>query len=135
MIMVGKTAEVLHRTMDVELLRQNVIAHNIANSDTPNFKRSTVSFESELGRALAGENAPQFAAHRTHSAHVPFRSVRTYQDVRPVRQVDYATTAKNNGNNVDIEAESSNLLRSRLAYSLYTNSVSQIYNRVGIVLR
>lgn len=131
----GKTVDILHRSLDAELLRQDVIANNIANSDTPNFKRSDVNFESELRRALTQEGASAFTATQTHEAHISFRKPTTYQQVRPERRLDYQTVVKNNGNNVDIEVESANLVRSRLAYSLYINSVSQMYNRIGVVLR
>ena len=40
----GKNLELLTREMDVTTLRRNVIANNIANADTPNFKRSDVNF-------------------------------------------------------------------------------------------
>lgn len=131
----GRTIDLLHRSLDTELLRQDVIANNIANSDTPNFKRSEVNFESELRRALRNEQAPRFIAARTDEEHIPFRRLRRYDEVQPVRRLDYQTTVKNNDNNVDIEVESANLLRSRLAYSLYTNSVSQMYGRIAVVLR
>jgi len=131
----GRAPDILHRSLDAELLRQNVIANNIANSDTPNFKRSEVNFESALGHALQSVRAPRLNAYRTDPAHVAFRAEPSYRDVLPLRRVDYATVAKNNGNNVDIEAESADLLRSRLAYSLYTSSISQIYSRIGVVLR
>ncbi len=46
------------REMDVSVLRRNVIANNLANADTPNFKRSVVNFESQLKRALASRASP-----------------------------------------------------------------------------
>ena len=51
----GKTVDLLHRAMDVATLRRQVIANNIANSEVPNFKRSTVNFESSLKKALESE--------------------------------------------------------------------------------
>lgn len=131
----GRAADLLHRSLDVELLRQDVIANNIANSDTPNFKRSEVNFESELRRALRNERSSRLFAARTDEGHISFRRPKRYDEVRPLRRLDYQTIAKNNGNNVDIEVESADLVRSRLAYSLYTNSISRIYSRIGIVLR
>ncbi|MDR2783091.1 MAG: flagellar basal body rod protein FlgB, partial [Treponema sp.] len=50
-----KTLDIVHRTMDVSIIRRNVIANNIANAQVPNFKRSEVNFESELKRALDSE--------------------------------------------------------------------------------
>ncbi|MDR0690236.1 MAG: flagellar basal body protein, partial [Spirochaetaceae bacterium] len=43
----SKTVDMIHRAMDVNLLRRSVIANNLANAEVPNFKRSDVNFESE----------------------------------------------------------------------------------------
>ena len=42
----GKTVAILQRGMDVASLRREVIANNVANADTPNFKRSTIILRS-----------------------------------------------------------------------------------------
>ena len=131
----GKTLDVLHRTMDVNLLRQDVIANNIANSDTPNFKRSTVSFETSLQSALDSERVRTFPTALTDEQHMPFHRPTDYRSVAPRRNLDYLTTVKNNGNNVDIEVESTNFLSSQMAYTLMTNSVSAQFRQLSLVLR
>ena len=127
--------DILHRSMNVNLLRQDVIANNIANSDTPNFKRTVVNFETQLRDALLpNDHRGRLAAARTDSQHIPFRTKLNYQDVRPRRVLDFQTSSKNNDNNVDIEVESSNLLNTQLLYTLLTTSVSEMFQRVNIVL-
>lgn len=133
---VGRSLDILHRNMDVSLLRQDVIANNIANADTPNFKRSEVNFESELQDALASERkTTEFTAARTHEDHINFHREIDYQSVRPRVRLDYATTADNNGNNVDIEQETMNYLQNQMNYTLMTQSMSAQFNRVNLVLR
>jgi flagellar basal-body rod protein FlgB len=56
--------------MDAALVRREVIADNIANSDTPNFKRSVVTFESSLKRALASERVVHFPMLLTNERHM-----------------------------------------------------------------
>jgi flagellar basal-body rod protein FlgB len=132
----GRTLDILHRTMDVSMLRQDVIADNIANADTPNFKRSFINFESQLKAALDSERAPQsMQAAMTNERHIPFSRPVDYRTVQPQRQLDYLTTADNNGNNVDIEVESMNFLNNQLLYSLMTNTVTQQFQRVNLVVR
>ncbi len=132
----GKTLDVLQRSMDVSVLRQDVIANNIANADTPNFKRSTINFESQLRAALESENArPRLQAAMTNERHIAFDRPVDYRSVRPQRRLDYLTTADNNGNNVDIEVESMNFLNNQLLYSLMTNAVNQQFQRVNLVVR
>lgn len=131
----GKTLDVLHRTMDASMLRHQVSANNIANADTPNFKRSTVNFESELKRALDSEKEEKPKAYLTHSKHIPFDKTQNYRDVRPRRVLDYLSQSDNNGNNVNLEEESMLLLQNQLRYNLLTRSIANQFDRVNIVLR
>jgi len=132
----GKTLDILHRSMDVSSLRNDVISNNIANSDTPNFKRSVVNFETQLRDALDSEGrTPRFQERLTNENHIPFSRPVDYRDVRPQRFLDHLSVSKNNGNNVDIEEESMNLLSNQLMYNMMTNSVRSEFARVNLVLR
>jgi flagellar basal-body rod protein FlgB len=131
----GKTVDILHRTMDAATIRQQVLANNIANADTPNFKRSTLNFESELKRALESENVRKMPAAVTHGKHISFDRVQDYREVGPRRFLDYLSQSDNNGNNVDAEQESMLLLQNQLRYNLLTRSVSNQFNQLNIVLR
>ncbi len=132
----GRQLDILHRTMDVSVLRNNVIANNIANADTPNFKRSVVNFESQLAYALNEERRqPRFQAALTNERHIPFDRTPDYRNVRPRRVLDFTTTGKNNNNNVDVEVESMNLLNNQLAYQMMTRSVADSMARLNLVLR
>lgn len=131
----GKTIDILHRTMDVSLLRRNVIADNVANADTPNFKRSDINFEAELKRALEANTSRKLEAKLTHERHVSFNRNVDYRDVGPRRVLDYLTTTDNNGNNVDLENESMALLQNQLRYELMTTLVANKYSQINSVLR
>lgn len=131
----GKTLDILHRTMDTSILRHQVSANNIANADTPNFKRSEVNFEAELKRALDSENVQKPKAYLTHEKHIPFDKSQDYRSVRPRRVLDYLSQADNNGNNVNLEEESMLLLQNQLRYNMLTQAVSSQLGRVNIVLR
>ena len=131
----GRTLDILHRSMDTSMLRQDVIADNIANADTPNFKRSFINFESRLQAALESEGSGGMQAAMTHKRHIPFQQPIDYRSVQPNRQLDYLTTSDNNGNNVDIEEESMNVLNNQLLYTLMTDSVNQQFARANLVLR
>ncbi|MFP3958912.1 MAG: flagellar basal body rod protein FlgB [Spirochaetaceae bacterium] len=132
----GRTVDVLQRSMDVSLLRQDVIANNIANSDTPNFKRSEVNFETALKDALQSEQRTErsFPAALTNERHIPFDRPVDYRNVEPRRVLDYQTTAKNNGNNVDIEQEAMNQLNNQLLYTLMTDAVRAKFSQLNLVL-
>lgn len=132
----GRQVDLLQRGLAVSTLRQNVIADNIANANTPGFKRSDVNFESRLRYALDSETRPaRFTEALTDERHVPFRRPLDWRDVRPRRVLDFQTTSQNNGNNVDIEVESMNFLTNQIAYQMMTRSVADAFQRLNIVLR
>jgi flagellar basal-body rod protein FlgB len=131
----GKNLAILTREMDVSVLRGNVIANNVANADTPNFKRSVVNFEAQLKRALDSEKAERFPQYVTDSRHIVFQKPMDWRDVSPRRVLDYLTEAKNNGNNVDIEEEGMNALSNQLLYTTLAQVISSEFQRVNIVLR
>jgi len=131
----GKTVDVLQRTMDTSLLRREVISNNIANAETPNFKRSDVNFEAELARALASEKKQTLPAKVTDPRHMSFNEVTDYRSVRPRRVLDYLTASKNNGNNVDIEQEMMMGTQNQMMYELMSQSVGFQFSQVNLVLR
>ncbi|AEJ61206.1 flagellar basal-body rod protein FlgB [Spirochaeta thermophila DSM 6578] len=131
----GKTLDILHREMDVNLIRRQIIANNIANADTPNFKRSELNFESSLKKALESEKVRKLPAFITDPRHIPFNRPVDYRTVRPRKILDFWTTSKNNGNNVDLEQETMDLLNNELLYNMMVQTVSHQFSQVQLVLR
>jgi flagellar basal-body rod protein FlgB len=132
----SRTVDILGRAMDASLERREVIADNIANSGVPNFKRSYVNFEAELGRAIKSEKErPKLLMARSDERHFSNYNPRDYRDVKPIRVLDYLTTSKANGNNVDAEQEMMDSLENQLAYTLYAQAVNFEFSQVNLVLK
>ena len=131
----GRTIDLMRRGMDVAVLRRSVIANNIANAETPNFKRTEVNFESELKRALDSERVRPPLQFVTDARHIPFHQPPDYRTVTPRLHLDYLTTAKNNGNNVDIEEEGMLAQENQLLYQTLSTAINSQYNLVNLVLR
>ncbi|MCR5289597.1 MAG: flagellar basal body rod protein FlgB [Treponema sp.] len=132
-----RSIDLLQRALDVNTLRYQVAANNMANSEVPNFKRSTVNFESELKRAFDSEKEAKegFQLTRTDSRHIALNEPSDWRDVEPRRVVDYTTTAKANGNNVDAETEAMNVLKVQLQYKLLTQLESFEFAQVRTAMR
>ena len=67
----GKALDVMQRGMGAANLRQEVISHNIANVNTPNFKKSDVIFEDLLAKELDLDATGRLKVVRTHDRHMP----------------------------------------------------------------
>jgi flagellar basal-body rod protein FlgB len=132
----GKTIELLQRSMDVSSMRYGVTADNIANAEVPNFKRSEINFESSLKRALDSEKRePRMQLATSDPGHISSFKQTNWRDVSPRRVLDYLSTTKNNGNNVDAEQEFMDAMQNQLRYTLMTQAAAFEFNQVNQVLK
>ncbi|AHV97875.1 flagellar basal-body rod protein FlgB [Paenibacillus sabinae T27] len=111
----------LQRGIDAATMRQNALANNVANVDTPGFKRSDVSFESFLREQESGLQ-PSLGAKVTDLRHIRFGT--TGPIPSPVIRTDETTTMNNNDNNVDIDREMALSAENQLRYSSYVQLLS-----------
>lgn len=131
------SVDLLHRALDVETLRYQVTANNIANCEVPNYKRQSVNFESELKRAFESRDnaANSFQLATTDDKHIKLETVRDWRDVEPRRTTDYLTTSKANGNNVDAEEEAMNLVQIQMQYRLLTQLENFEFSQVETAMK
>lgn len=131
-----KTNYLLEKGMNASIMRHQVIADNIANADTPGFKRSTITFESQLKRALDSEKEMEICpgAYLTSKKHIPFCQPLDYRKVKAKIHVDYDTNYRNDKNNVDIEKEVSNAVVNTLRYRALTERVKNNFKMLNHVL-
>jgi flagellar basal-body rod protein FlgB len=91
--------ELLSKMLSVTALQHRVIAHNVANVNTPTFHRLDVDFEQALAKQLARGKAADFEKVQP----------RVVEDPRGPFRVD--------GNNVDINAEMSRLTKNAVLHN------------------
>jgi flagellar basal-body rod protein FlgB len=99
---------VMERALDLNWIRQQLISNNIANVDTPNYKRMDMDFRSSLLKALSDQSASQSSTDGVK--------------VEIVVSDDLAHS--NDGNSVDIEKEMAGQAVNSLQYALLTRLVS-----------
>lgn len=107
-------------------LRQRVIAHNIANSETPRFKAFQLAFDNTPGESGLSTG---LSLTRTHSAHLPghdFDALAAAAGARLVR--DTSTTMRNDGNNVDLDRELADLAANQLYSASITTMLAKRFD-------
>lgn len=85
--------------------RQELLASNIANADTPHFKARDIDFKSAMGAALgkAGTDAAgSFAMARTQAGHLPGTGTAPYGAAVKYR-AEYQGAVDGNTVNMDVE--------------------------------
>ena len=127
-----RSVDLIQRAPDVNTLRYSVAANNMANADVPNFKRTSVNFESQLKKAFESEEKARnaFELKTTEPYHIKINNVIDYKTVEPQRVVDYASTEKANGNNVNVENEAMDIVKIQMQYKMLTMLESFEFSQV-----
>ncbi|GGH17565.1 flagellar basal body rod protein FlgB [Paenibacillus segetis] len=120
-IMSGAGFNRLETAIEAANMRQSVLVNNIANNDTPYFKRSSVSFESLLQNEMNGE-MPTLRGTTTDPRHFVIGPSNSTPD--PTVTTDQTTAMNNNQNNVDIDREMSLLAENQLRYNAYIEQLN-----------
>jgi flagellar basal-body rod protein FlgB len=94
--------DVLTRLLDAATLRHRVIANNLANVNTPGYHRREVAFDQAFARALRTKGEEAAAA------------------VRPRVVESSATTARQDGNTVDVDQELGELNKNAMMFQTFT---------------
>jgi len=113
----------LPRAMTASSMRQEVIANNIANVNTPNYRKKNVEFEDMLAREIYGEKQPEgkLTMVRTHDKHLPFKPVAVHAAPNVVE--DNNTLMRVDNNNVDIDIEMATLAKNQIYYNALANQL------------
>jgi len=113
---------VLKNGIGASAQRHEVIANNIANVNTPGFKKSKVTFEGELKTALKSSKSSSLA--HTNSRHIS-GSVKSTTSVLPKKVLVGGTSMTLNGNNVDVDEEMTELAKN----TIYYNTLNELMKR------
>lgn len=118
---------VLYRAADAAWQRNEAISNNIANVDTPGYKRQDVAFESVLQQAL-GNNRYESMDDKVANVDLSRLRGRAY--------LDYANYSyRLDGNNVDIENENVMLAENQLKYQGLISSINQEFTNLKTVMK
>jgi flagellar basal-body rod protein FlgB len=113
---------VLDKAADAAWTRNEVISNNIANVNTPNYKRKDVEFEQYLLAELEGANS---ATLGEAVANIDLDSLNAtmYTD-------SSVLSYRLDGNNVDIDTENVELASNQLKYQALVQSISNEFSMI-----
>ena len=106
----GQTVGMLKNAMDGAGAAHAVIANNVANVNTPNFRRADVSFKEALGATEATAGDPdELALATTSDRHIPVGGPQAPEPFSITTTVDTGTQMRVDGSNVDVDQEMAKL--------------------------
>ncbi len=113
----NSNVDIFEKALDASWLRNEIISGNIANADTPMYKRKDVEFEKILADAVNSKNKKKL------------------ENVKPriVVKNDNLQT-RIDENNVDIDVEMVEMVKNSIRYNTLISQVSHEFKRINIVL-
>ena len=99
-----------------ESLRQRAIANNIANLETPGYRRIDVKFEELLSKALNSPGAVKMS------------------EVEALIYQPKQTPIKSNGNDVNLESEVGQMVKNSLRYKAYIRLLNKKYSQIALAI-
>lgn len=118
---------VLDKAADASWLRNEAISNNIANQDTPGYKRQDVAFESVLKQELGRSRYKQMD-QKVAEVKISRLNGRPY--------TDYSTFSyRLDGNNVDPENEQVMLAENQLKYQGLISSINQEFQNLQTAMK
>jgi len=116
------TVRGLHKALDLTWRRNEAIASNVANAETPKYRAMDVSFAGELDRAFGSNNS---TLSQTNAQHMDVTVNSTAHTI-----ADFSGMTKADGNNVDIDIQ-----MGRLAYnsSKYTSAATALRRKFAFL--
>lgn len=113
----------INKALDGAWMKNSAIANNIANVNTPGYKRQTVQFEdllrAELGKSQTTRLTKTNPMHMDPN-HTGSPRVQTISD----------TTYRADGSNVDVDVENAEMAKNTIYYNALIDQVNSQYNRI-----
>ncbi len=126
--MIGSNAfnyiNILDKAADASWTRNELITNNIANVDTPNYKRKDIEFQTYLANELQGKGNLD---RKVADADLNSLEASVYTD-------NSSLSYRLDGNNVDIDTESANQAENQIRYYTLLDAMTQEFSRIKSVL-
>ncbi|OSM01452.1 flagellar basal body rod protein FlgB [Magnetofaba australis] len=126
--LLGSSGAFKANLLELRKRRQDIIAANIANADTPGYKARRLSFEEELSKTLPrGDELPM---RRSMAGHMPTPFELEDGEIQEVE----TAIPKGDMNSVDLEQEMSRQTANQLLYNYAVQSLSGQIKKLKMVI-
>lgn len=119
----GKTI-VLEKALDAAWMKNEVIANNIANVNTPGFKKSYVRFEDQMASAASEF---QLGSTQKDAKFLPIGNDSRSVESAEIMQESF-TSVRKDGNNVDVDVEMAELAKNTIKFNAIISQISRQFS-------
>ena len=116
----------MKEALDYRAARQDMIASNIANADTPNYRPRDIRFEEALAlksAQISSDKSTTLQMTQTSSKHL--NGLGTTSDTKATTFFRDGHMARNDGNSVDLDVESSEMAKNSMMFNALTAAIKK----------
>ena len=125
-ISVSRTSVLAKEALNFRAAREKMIASNIANADTPYYKPRDIRFGDYLSAKQAeimNEKKDKLELAQTDGQHIPLQ--KSISTSKPVTFFRDGHMARNDGNSVDIDVESTELSKNSIMFKALVSAIKK----------
>lgn len=123
--------KLLAKVLDLRSAKQNVIATNIANAETPGFSKKEFLFEDELKQAIQASPGTLTTTHSNHIALVPENVSSVSGRIHEVKD----KTGIGDENGVNVDTEMIDLAENELLYETAAQLLKKKFSMLSYVVQ
>ncbi len=120
--------EIYRKSLQASWFKNEAIANNIANVNTPGYKRQDVKFENILKQHL---NNSQTKLSETHPNHF---SNNYFKNIEPKISTELNTSFRKDDNNVNIDVEMAELSKNTIKFNALASQLSKNLQRIRLAI-
>lgn len=133
--MIGKlygNMDLMKAALDGSSLRYEAISNNMANINTPGYKKTTVSFENELQR-LMGTGSRKLTLEKTNPKHIG-KTRSSLENFKASVEKHEDTSSRRDKNNVNPDTEMINMAKTVITYNAIIDQINRKFNNIQSVI-
>ena len=124
-------SNILEKSLQASWARNDTIAQNIANIDTPSYKRKDVAFEEYLNDSLGKTN---LEGNSTDKRHIAINS-KNVDSIQPtITEGNTDISMRIDGNNVDIDSEMAYMAKNTIKYNTLVQLINGNFSKIKNVI-
>lgn len=125
-------SSILEKSLNASWARNDAISQNLANVDTPKYKRKDIAFEEFLNDSMGRTSLEGKVTDKRHIA----INTRDVNKIEPTLVEDNSDSSMRiDGNNVDIDSEMANLAKNQIKYNALIQMINSNYSKIKSVIK
>lgn len=126
-----RNMDISKKALDASWLRNDALSNNLANVNTPGYKREDVDFDQVLRTFLSKDSMKMY---KTNVNHISIGG-ESLESLQPKIQSETEISYRKDGNSVNIDTEMAELAKNQIKFNAITGQLNNQISRLKLAIR